>query len=189
MGYAIHSYDTGYVQQPTMRRCFLLYTPRARQAYEHQQFFFEQKDRLATLLNTVGAESKTASFPACMDYPDLINGITQLLEEAQLMSSLTFAQIEQSGVVIAPFSEKVRLAETIAADVRGRAMATPKPVTRKRGRRDEDEDEEMAYSSYTTCNKRGRNTAADYDMSFEPSYCGPYAERFLQTAWWTQVCE
>ena len=190
MGFALHTYDSGYAPQPTIRRRFLMYTPRAQQAYEQQQFYFEQKERLATLLNTVGAESKSASFPACMEYPDLINGITQLLEEAQWMSGLTFAQIEQSGVQIAPFSEKVHLAESVAADVRVRAMATPKPVSRKRGRRDEDQEVAMGYFSYTTCNKRGRNTAAEYDMSFEPSsFCGPYADKFLQTAWWTQVCE
>ncbi|KAK5112726.1 hypothetical protein LTR62_003824 [Meristemomyces frigidus] len=187
MGIAL--YDTAYVPQRTVRRHFMFYTARAQQAMEHQSFFFEQKAKLAHMLNTVGADAKTASFPACMEYPELTEAVTQLYQEACFASTLTFDQIQHAGMQMAPFSERVRVVEDAAADVRSRTMAVPKTVSRKRGRRDEEEDEEMSCSSYTTCNKRGRNTAADYDMVVEPSYCGPYVDRFLQPAWWTQVCE
>ncbi|KAK4556571.1 hypothetical protein LTR86_006142 [Recurvomyces mirabilis] len=187
MGIAL--YESSFVPQRTVRRHFMFYTARAQQALEHQSFFFDQKEKLSLMLNTIGAEAKAASFPACMDYPELTTAVTQLLDEAVLASTLTFDQIQQAGLQMGPFTEKVNLVETVAADVRSRAMAVPKTVSRKRGRREEEDDEEMSFASYTTCNKRGRNTAADYDMVIEPAYCGNYAENFLQTAWWTQVCE
>ena len=187
MGIAL--YESTYVPQRTVRRHFMFYTARAQQALEHQSFFFEQKEKLSIMLNTIGAEAKAASFPACMDYPELTAAVTQLLDEAIYASTLTFDQIQQAGLQMGSFTEKIQLVETVAADVRSRALAAPKTVSRKRGRRDDGDDEEISFASYTTCNKRGRNTAADYDMVIEPSYCGNYAENFLQTAWWTQVCE
>ncbi|TKA68498.1 hypothetical protein B0A55_08794 [Friedmanniomyces simplex] len=183
MGLTMHTYDSGYAPQRPARRHFMMYTARAQQAFQLQHFFFEQKDNLASMLNAVGHEAKAASFPACMDYPELIDAVTQLLQEAQLMSSLTFAQIQQAGVETAAFAEKVGIVEGVLAGIRMRAMAAPsKPAPRKRGRRDEEEDEEMAVASYNLSNKRNRYVAADHDMVIERSY--------LQTAWWTQpICD
>lgn len=168
----------------------MMYTHRAQQAFQHQQFFFEQKATLAAFLNALGQEAKAASFPACMDYPEIIQAVTQLLEEAQLMSSLTFAQLEQAGVDTTVFAEKVRIVEQVTAEVRMRAMATAsKSASRKRGRKEEDEDTEMAFSSYNASSKRNRYSGG-HDTVMELSYCGGYADRYLQTAWWTQpICD
>lgn len=184
----------------TMRRHFMMYTPRAQAAFQHQQFFFEQKEKLAGLLNTVGQDAKTiAARLGCTghaqlgsDYHELTTVTTQLLEEAQAMSAWTFDVIERSGVQMQPFEEKVRMVEQVASQLRARAeeaaaaVATP-AVSKKRSRaRDDDDDEIEVQSSH----KRGRGFGMDHEMSIEPAYCGPYAERFLQTAWWTQqVCE
>jgi len=185
MGLPMHTYDCGYTPQRPARRHFMMFTARAQQAFQLQQFFFEHRDRLAVLLNTVGQEAKAAGFPACMDYPELLDAVTQLLQEAQLMSSLTFAQVQQAGVETAPFAERVAVVEGVLAGVRMRAVAAPlaiKAAPRKRGRRDEDEDEEMAFTPFNVSNKRNRFVAADHDMVIERSY--------LQTAWWTQpICD
>ena len=188
MGLAIHNYDAGYAPKPTIRRHFMRYTSRACQIFEYQDFFFAQREKLATMLNAVGAEAKMAPFPACMDYPKLTDAVSQLLEEAQWVSTLTFDQMEHAGIQMAPFGEKVRLVEEAASELRMRAIEAPKAVSNsKRSRRDEDEDEEMACSSYTMSNKRGRTAPAEYDApTVQSPSCRPFAEPFLQTAWWTQ---
>ncbi|KAK3074326.1 hypothetical protein LTR53_003316 [Teratosphaeriaceae sp. CCFEE 6253] len=175
----MHSYDPAYTTPRPARRRFMMYTARAQQAFQHQEFFFEQKDKLACMLNAVGQEARAASFPACMAWTEIIDAVTQLLNEAQVMSSLTFAQIEQAGVDTRLFAEKVGIVEQASAEVRMRTMApTPKPAARKRARRDEEEDEEMAYSSYNVCNKRNRYVA-DHDMAMGSSFCGGYADPYL----------
>lgn len=176
------------VPQRTARHHFMMYTSRARIAFQHQQFFFEQKEKLSNLLNSVGQDARIAAGqPACMDYYELTTVITQLLEEAQILSALTYEQIERSGIQMQPFAEKVQLVESVAAEVRVKTFmaAAPKPVSRKRGRMMDEEEEDMS-STY----KRNRGFGVDQDMMVEPAFCGPYAERHLQTAWWTQpICE
>lgn len=165
----------------------MMYTPRARAAFQHQQFFFEQKAKLSDLLNNIGRDAKTiAGQQTCMDVFELTTVITQLLEEAQLACTLTFEQIERYGVQMQPFAEKVQMVETVAAEVHARALVAvaPKAASCKRGRAVEEDDEDMSYTY-----KRTRGFG-DYVMVIEPAYCGPYADRFLQSAWWTQpVCE
>lgn len=180
----MHTYDPAYTPQRPARRHFMMFTARAQQAFQLQQFFFEHRDKLAALLNIVGQEAKAAGFPPCMDYPELLDAVTQLLQEAQLMSSLTFAQVQQAGVETAPFAERVAVVEGVLAEIRMRAVAAPlKAAPRKRGRRDEEEDEEMAaFTPFNVSNKRYRFGAAEHDMVIERSY--------LQTAWWTQpICD
>ncbi|KAK5699457.1 hypothetical protein LTR17_023226 [Elasticomyces elasticus] len=189
MGLTMHSFDSGYAPQRPMRHCFMMYTARAQQAFQYQQFYFEAKTKLGDMLIIVGQEAKAASFPACMDYPEIIEAITQLLQEAQLMSTLTFAQIEQAGVETAPFAEKVGVVESVLANVRMRSVAATKPVARKRARRDEEEDVEMSFSSYNVCNKRNRFSASEHNLAVQPSNCGGYAD-YLQTSHWAQaICD
>ncbi|KAH9821976.1 hypothetical protein Tdes44962_MAKER04873 [Teratosphaeria destructans] len=181
-------------QRSTPRRCFFAYTPRAQAALQCQQFFFDQKEKLSMLLNTVGHDARMAPCGSQIgnDYFELTTVITQLLEDASIASGLTLLQIESSGVQMQPFAEKVQLCEHVAVSARERAQqaaaAMAKPaVSRKRGRvRDEEEEEEQCSSEY----KRYRHAPQDHNMVIEPSYCGPYADHFLQTAWWTQpVCD
>lgn len=183
MGLAMYSNDIP--QQRTARHFFTMYTPRGQAAFQFQQFFFEKKDQLAFLLNTIGRDAKMATDrQACADYCELITVVTQLLEEAQLMSGLTFAQLTQSGVQMEPFAEKVQLVETVASEVRTRAVAAPKPVARKRGRTMDDE-EDMSFAV-----KRSRHVPVDQEMTMEPAFCSPYAEKFMQNAWWSQqICD
>ena len=122
-----------------------------------------------------------------MDYFELTTVITQLLEEAQVISAFTYDQIERSGIQMQPFADKVQLVESVAAEVRAKALmaAAPKPLSRKRGRMMDEEEEDMSFTQ-----KRKRGYGADQDMVIEPAFCGPYADRHLQTAWWTQqICE
>ncbi|KAK5127176.1 hypothetical protein LTR85_008537 [Meristemomyces frigidus] len=187
MGLAMYSDDlfNAPPQQRTARHHFMVYTPRAQAAFQHQQFFFEQKEKLSVLLNTVGRDAKMATdHQACADYYELTTVVTQLLEEAQLMCGLTFNQIQQSGGQMQPFAEKVQLVETVAIEVRTRAVAAPKPVSRKRGRTMDDE-EEMNFAV-----KRYRSTPVDQEMMIESAFCSPYADNFMQTAWWTRpICD
>lgn len=180
----------------TARRHFMMYTPRAQAAFQHQNFFFAQKEKLSNLLNSLGRDAKFAPCGSQVgnDYFELTAVVTSLLEEAQTASAFTFDQIERSGIQMQPFAKKVQLVEQVAAEMKERAvaaavtLATP-AFSRKRGRardEDEDEDDDDAMLEY----KRYRCTIADHDMILEPAFCGPYADRFLQTAWWTQqLCD
>lgn len=187
----------GFAPMPvtiTARRHFMMYTPRAQAAFQHQNFFFAQKEKLSDLLNSIGRDAKFAPCGSKVgnDYFELTAVVTSLLEEAQTASAFTLGQIERSGIQMQPFAERVQLVEQVAAEARERAaaaaVAVVKPtVSRKRGRpRDDEDDEDDAMLEY----KRYRCATADHDMMFEPAFCGPYADRFLHTAWWTQqICD
>lgn len=162
----------------------MMYTPRARLAFQYQQFFFEQREKLSSLLNTVSIDARVANGQqVCLDYFELTTVVTQLLSEAQDLSTLTCDQLERGGVQTQPFAEKVQIVETLATELRTRVSASQKAVSKKRGRSmDDDEDEvDMDFAV-----KRYRNAPVDHDMLIEPAFCGPYAERFLQNAWWSQ---
>ncbi|RMY74562.1 hypothetical protein D0863_03176 [Hortaea werneckii] len=115
------------------RRHFMMTSPRAQAAFHHQQFFFEQKDNLAHLLNTISADARTAtsitnpSFTASTpttssDYHELLTVTTQLLSEAQTLSTWTFDMIESNGPQVEPFAEKVALVERVAGELRERVL-------------------------------------------------------------------
>ena len=185
MGLAMYQPQSVEVQQRTARHHFMTYRPRAHAAFQHQQFFFEQKEKLAALLNTVGRDAKrVTTLQAGAEYYELTTVVTQLLEEAQVLSRFTFDQVHRSGVQMAPFAEKVALVERVTIEVRARAAAVAivaKPVVRKRGR-NTDEDEEMTFSV-----KRYREDAMPEQMIVEPTaYCGSYANNFMQNTPWSQ---
>jgi len=115
------------------RRHFMMTSPRAQAAFHHQQFFFEQKDKLAHLLNTISADARnatsitnpsfTASTPTTSsDYHELLTVTTQLLSEAQTLSTWTFDMIESNGPQVEPFAEKVALVERVAGELRERVL-------------------------------------------------------------------
>ncbi|KAI6819558.1 hypothetical protein KC332_g2388 [Hortaea werneckii] len=113
------------------RRHFMMTSPRAQAAFHHQQFFFEQKDKLAHLLNTISADARNAtsfstSFPASSttssDYHELLTVTTQLLSEAQTLSTWTFDMIESNRPQVEPFAEKVALVERVAGELRERVL-------------------------------------------------------------------
>ncbi|KAI7277839.1 hypothetical protein KC345_g6366 [Hortaea werneckii] len=106
-------------------------SPRAQAAFHHQQFFFEQKDKLAHLLNTISADARNstsfstsspASSTTSSDYHELLTVTTQLLSEAQSLSTWTFDMIESNGPQVEPFAEKVALVERIAGELRERVL-------------------------------------------------------------------
>ncbi|KAI7083023.1 hypothetical protein KC356_g7908 [Hortaea werneckii] len=113
------------------RRHFMMTSPRAQAGFYHQQFFFEQKDKLAHLLNTIGTDARNAtsisiSSPASSatssDYHELLTVSTQLLSEAQALSTWTFDMIESNGPQVEPFAEKVALVERVAGELRERVL-------------------------------------------------------------------
>ncbi|KAI7220048.1 hypothetical protein KC333_g2601 [Hortaea werneckii] len=119
--------------QPTpARRHFMMTSPRAQAAFHHQQFFFEQNEKLAHLLNTIGTDARNAttistSCPASTtttssDYHELLTVTTHLLSEAQTLSTWTFDLIESNGPQVEPFAEKVALVERVAGELRGRVL-------------------------------------------------------------------
>ncbi|RMY43621.1 hypothetical protein D0863_16310 [Hortaea werneckii] len=120
--------------QPTpARRHFMMTSPRAQAAFHHQQFFFEQKDKLAHLLNTIGADARNATTislsssqaptpTTSSDYHELLTVTTHLLSEAQTLSTWTFDMVESNGAQVEPFAEKVALVERIAGELRGRVL-------------------------------------------------------------------
>lgn len=190
----------------------MMYTPRAQAAFQHQQFFFAEQEKLANLLNTISHDARAAmTFTTAQqqayggaDYHELTTVTTQLLEEAQAMSAWTFDTIERNGVQLQPFSEKVVLVEQVAAELRSRvqetiaaaaATAAARPVagSKKRSRGRDDEEEELPQQQRREVSfsyKRARGCGVDQEMSFEPSHCGPYAQNFLQPAWRMQpICE
>lgn len=120
--------------QPTpARRHFMMTSPRAQAAFHHQQFFFEQKDKLAHLLNTIGADARNATTipnpslassttTTSSDYHELLTVTTNLLSEAQTLSTWTFDMIESNGPQVEPFAEKVALVERVAGELRERVL-------------------------------------------------------------------
>ncbi|KAI7154000.1 hypothetical protein KC349_g7986 [Hortaea werneckii] len=119
--------------QPTpARRHFMMTSPRAQAAFHHQQFFFEQNEKLANLLNTIGADARNATtiYTSCpasttttsSDYHELLTVTTHLLSEAQTLSTWTFDMIESSGPQVEPFAEKVALVERVAGELRERVL-------------------------------------------------------------------
>ncbi|KAI6805968.1 hypothetical protein KC332_g7049 [Hortaea werneckii] len=113
------------------RRHFMMTSPRAQAGFHHQQFFFEQKDKLAHLLNTIGTDARNAtsisiSSPASSatssDYHELLTVTTQLLSDAQSLSTWTFDMIESNGPQVEPFAEKVALVERVAGELRERVL-------------------------------------------------------------------
>jgi len=197
MGFSMHSttdFNTG-MPTKTPRHHFMMYTARARAAFQYQQFFFEQREKLSSMLNAVSADARAASSQqqVCMDYYELTSVVTQLLSDAQVFSALTYDQLDRQGVQMQPFAEKVQMVESVATELRLRACASQKSVSKKRGRRmDDDEDEEEIDIMDTTpaprkyAVKRYRRAPVDQEMFVEPAFCGPYADRFLQNAWWNQ---
>ncbi|GAB1737482.1 hypothetical protein NU219Hw_g1620t1 [Hortaea werneckii] len=119
-------------QPISARRHFMMTSPRAQTAFHHQQFFFEQKDKLAHLLNTIGADARNAttistSSPASThttssDYHELLTVTTHLLSEAQSLSTWTFDLIESNGPQVEPFAEKIALVERMAGELRERVL-------------------------------------------------------------------
>ncbi|KAI7184378.1 hypothetical protein D0869_12253 [Hortaea werneckii] len=122
--------------QPTpARRHFMMTSPRAQAAFHHQQFFFEQNEKLAHLLNTIGVDARNAttistsssctqaSTPTTSsDYHELLTVTTHLLSEAQTLSTWTFDMIESNGPQVEPFAEKVALVERVARELRERVL-------------------------------------------------------------------
>ncbi|KAI7233389.1 hypothetical protein KC330_g5424 [Hortaea werneckii] len=122
--------------QPTSaRRHFMMTSPRAQAAFHHQQFFFEQNENLAHLLNTIGVDARNAttiSTPSSCtqastpttssDYHELLTVTTHLLSEAQTLSTWTFDMIESNGPQVEPFAEKVALVERVARELRERVL-------------------------------------------------------------------
>ncbi|KAI7340566.1 hypothetical protein KC354_g17195 [Hortaea werneckii] len=113
------------------RRHFMMTSPRAQAAFHHQQFFFEQKDKLAHLLNTIGADARNATISlsshastptTSSDYHELLTVTTHLLSEAQTLSTWTFDMIESNGPQIEPLAEKVALVERLAGELRERVL-------------------------------------------------------------------
>ena len=169
----------------------MTYRPRAHAAFQHQQFFFEQREKLAALLNAVGRDAKhVTTLQAGADYYELISVVTQLLDEAQTLSRFTFDQVQRSGVQMAPFEEKVLLVESFAREARAHVAAAvvAKPVSfRKRGRNTHDEEE-------TDCSvKRCRNDVVpEQQMVIEPPqvFCGAHANKFIHNTLWSEtMCE
>ncbi|KAK5129602.1 hypothetical protein LTR08_003033 [Meristemomyces frigidus] len=183
MGLAMFSNQSVDVPQVTARHHFMVYRPRAHAAFQHQQFFFEQKEKLSALLNAIGRDARTATtYQAGADYHELTTVVTQLLEEAQMLSRFTFDQVQRCGVVMQPFAEKVLLVESVALEVRARAVVLAKPASRKRGRDMDDEDEaDFAVKRY-----RG----VEQHSATEAAYCGSYADKFMRNTPWSQpTCE
>ncbi|KAI7372040.1 hypothetical protein KC336_g20707, partial [Hortaea werneckii] len=88
-------------------------------------------DKLAHLLNTIGTDARNAtsisiSSPASSatssDYHELLTVTTQLLSDAQSLSTWTFDMIESNEPQVEPFAEKVALVERVAGELRERVL-------------------------------------------------------------------
>jgi len=190
MGFSMYSntdLNTG-LPTKTARHHFMMYTPRARLAFQYQHFFFEQREKLGSLLNAVSADARAAANGSHfeVDYFELTSVVTQLLGEAQTYSVLTCDQLERDGVQMQPFADKVRIVERVATQLRLRLSATSQKSVSKKRARFVDDDEEEEDVDVTSAVKRYRNAPADHDMVVEPAFCGRYGDRYLHNAWWTQ---
>lgn len=153
---------------------------------QHPQFFISQSEKLSALLKVVVAEASITTDPeACVDYLELTEILTALLEEAQCYGTLTPDQIQAQEKQVRCFVDRIETVQEAVSDWDLRLGTSMKAASRKRAR-SVDLDEEM-MSAF----KRRRETDTEQDMVANAACNGPFANVLpsIETSpppWWTE---
>ncbi|CAK3743117.1 Hypothetical predicted protein [Lecanosticta acicola] len=152
-------------------------------------FFISQSVKLNKLLNTVVQESTTASDPeAGIDYLQLTEILSSLLEESQIYSSMSAVELQQRSAQARLLITRLR---SIELAITGRkARVSPMAGSRKRSRTPDDEDESQQQQACRLRVELETEQAEDGMPVFE----GPFAEMAPTTeyrhrdqcAWWME---
>lgn len=155
-------------------------------------FFGEQSQRLSALLSTVVRESATATNPdASIDFLQLTEIISSMLEECQMYSVMSGRDLAQRGAEVRSFVGKIETVREVIEDwdVRIAAPTSNRDgQSRKRARTD-------VFGDYDTrSNRRRLESETEQALNMAPTFDGPYAEMIPlndymernQAAWWTE---
>lgn len=140
--------------------------------FQHPQFFVSQSEKLNTLLNVVVTEAKITTDPeACIDYLELTEILTALLDEVRLYCILDAQQLREKEREVHTFVDKIETIQDAVADwdTRTRTNAMTKTTnSRKRARSVELEEETMRAL------KRRRETESEQDLVADAIFHGSF---------------
>lgn len=153
-------------------------------------FFSSQSQKLHALLSTVVHESTTATNPdAAIDFLQLTEILSSLLEESQMYSVLNENDLMQRSSGVKSFMGKIETVQSVIQDWDVRT-APPATATRKRARTETQSDYD------TRANRRRLEGEAEHALSMAPTFEGPYSEMIPlgeyverekeRVAWWTE---
>ena len=154
--------------------------------FQHPQFFISQIEKLSALLNVVVAEASVAVEPeAVVDYLELTEILTELLNEAQSYSVLASGETQIRERQVRSFLDKIQTVQEAVADWDARTNASAKAVSRKRTRSVDLGEETMGAL------KRRRNSGSEQGMCADAAVNGPFANVLPSIEnppiqWWTE---
>ncbi|KAK4503756.1 hypothetical protein PRZ48_004671 [Zasmidium cellare] len=157
-------------------------------------FLASQSQKLNALLSTVVREASTATNPdAAIDFMQLTEIVTSLLEEAQIFSVLSGEELRRRGEAVRGFMGRIETVQSVISDWDARTMVTTNGTTngltngtpngttngftngetsRKRAR-----PTSSSGSPYDTrSNRRRMQCETEQALNMAPTFEGPYAE-------------
>lgn len=168
-------------------------------------FFASQSQKLNALLSTVVRESSTATNPdAAIDFMQLTEIITGLLEEAQMFSVLSREDLMQRGEAVRAFIGKIETVRSVIEDwdVRTSTTLTNGPIVSNGGDGNDETSRKRARTMSTghvydtRSNRRRMQCETEQALNMAPTFDGPFAEMIPlgdyverekeKAAWWTE---
>lgn len=169
-------------------------------------FFASQSQKLNALLSTVVRESSKATNPdAAIDFMQLSEIITGLLEEAQMFSVLSGEDLMQRIEAARTFMGKIETVQSVIEDWDVRTTTATSGTSSPNDVRSGDENSRKrartmsstAWTSYNTrSNRRRMQCETEQALSMAPAFDGPFAEMIPlsqyverekeKAEWWTQ---
>jgi hypothetical protein len=147
------------------------------------QFFISQSAKLSSLLDTIAREASDEIDPdACIDYLELTQILTELLNQSQALSVLSPTLLSGRWHDIQIFVSRVQTIQEIVADWDSRVRRVPQrssDTSRKRARSVTLEAETIIAS------KRPRGESEDHEMVLDAVANFPPLER-SNKQWWTE---
>lgn len=161
-------------------------------------FFASQSQKLNALLGTVVREASTATNPdAAIDFMQLTEIVTSLLEEAQVFSVLSQEELGRREGDVRGFMGRIETLHSVIEDwdartTKGEVKGGDGEGSRKRAR-----PTSSSGSPYDTRSSRRRmQCETEQALNMAPTFDGPYAEMIPleqyaerereKAAWWTE---
>lgn len=166
-------------------------------------FFAAQSQKLNALLSTVVRESSTATNPnATIDFMQLTEIVTSLLEEAQIFSVLSREDLMQRSEAVRTFTGKIETVQSVIEDWDVRTATTTNGAISNGGDSSDENSRKRARTVstgnvYDTRSSRRRmQCETEQALNMAPTFEGPFAEmiplsHYLErenekAEWWTE---
>ncbi|KAF2163725.1 hypothetical protein M409DRAFT_25911 [Zasmidium cellare ATCC 36951] len=164
-------------------------------------FFASQSQKLNALLGTVVREASTATNPdAAIDFMQLTEIVTSLLEEAQMFSVLSQEELGRREGDVRGFMGRIETVHSVIEDWDARTTkgegkgSCDGEGSRKRARPTSSSSGSGPYD--TRSNRRRMQCETEQALNMAPTFDGPYAEMIPfeqyperereKAAWWTE---